>query len=257
MKTKKIWQHLSKNIIVSSKFFKKSLCFYDFMSLFSGDEIDWFGYCRPRSWRARVCWPLLCLCRRFCIFERCLDSNLESCRSMRILGSVPLTNESGCGSGSPKNIGIQIRNSCTFTSFFKDKKSSRSFNSRHQGISYYFCLMMEGSGPRAGSVLLTNGSGCGSGRPTITRILIPNAEIKLNCSSRIQLRIPNTQAIVPIYIYIKDDCFVFIGLLERRSSGQPITRPCVTSRVAGRGTSTMRSGSRTMWQNRYRTQYRD
>jgi hypothetical protein len=25
--------------------------------------------------RARVCWPLLCLCRPFCIFERCLDSN--------------------------------------------------------------------------------------------------------------------------------------------------------------------------------------
>jgi hypothetical protein len=28
-----------------------------------------------------VCWPLLCLCRRFCIFGRCLDSNPESCRS--------------------------------------------------------------------------------------------------------------------------------------------------------------------------------
>jgi hypothetical protein len=32
-------------------------------------------------WRATVCWPLLCLCRPFCIFERCLDSNPESCRS--------------------------------------------------------------------------------------------------------------------------------------------------------------------------------
>jgi hypothetical protein len=31
--------------------------------------------------RARMCWPLLCLCRPFCIFERCLDSNPESCRS--------------------------------------------------------------------------------------------------------------------------------------------------------------------------------
>ncbi len=29
-------------------------------------------------WWARVCLPLLCLCRPFCIFERCLDS---SCRS--------------------------------------------------------------------------------------------------------------------------------------------------------------------------------
>jgi hypothetical protein len=32
-------------------------------------------------WQARVCWPLLCLCRPFCIFERCLDSNPESRRS--------------------------------------------------------------------------------------------------------------------------------------------------------------------------------
>ncbi len=32
-------------------------------------------------WRTRVCWPLLCLCRPFCIFERYLDSNPESCRS--------------------------------------------------------------------------------------------------------------------------------------------------------------------------------
>jgi len=30
-------------------------------------------------WRLRVCWPLLCLCRPFCIFERCLDSNPERC----------------------------------------------------------------------------------------------------------------------------------------------------------------------------------
>jgi hypothetical protein len=30
-------------------------------------------------WRASVSWPLLCLCRPFCIFERCLDSNPESC----------------------------------------------------------------------------------------------------------------------------------------------------------------------------------
>ncbi len=30
-------------------------------------------------WRARLCWPLFCLCRPFCIFERCLDSNPESC----------------------------------------------------------------------------------------------------------------------------------------------------------------------------------
>ncbi len=32
-------------------------------------------------WRARVCRPLLCLCRSFMIFEGCLDSNPEYCRS--------------------------------------------------------------------------------------------------------------------------------------------------------------------------------
>ncbi len=46
----------------------------------------------------------------------------------------------------------------TFTSFFKDKKSKKkSQNSRNQGFSYYFCLMIEGTG--SGSVPLTNGSG--------------------------------------------------------------------------------------------------
>ncbi len=30
---------------------------------------------------ARVCWPLFCLHCPFCIYERCLDSNPESCRS--------------------------------------------------------------------------------------------------------------------------------------------------------------------------------
>ncbi len=30
------------------------------------------------------CWPHLWLCRPFCIFERCLDSNTESCRSKQV-----------------------------------------------------------------------------------------------------------------------------------------------------------------------------
>jgi hypothetical protein len=39
-------------------------------------------------WRARVCWPLLCLGRPFCIFyERYLDSNPESCR--KLAGALP------------------------------------------------------------------------------------------------------------------------------------------------------------------------
>ncbi len=34
-------------------------------------------------WRASMCWSLLCLCRPFMIFEGCLNSNSECCRSKR------------------------------------------------------------------------------------------------------------------------------------------------------------------------------
>jgi hypothetical protein len=34
-------------------------------------------------WRATVCWPLLCLFRPFMVFEGCLISNSECCRSKR------------------------------------------------------------------------------------------------------------------------------------------------------------------------------
>jgi hypothetical protein len=55
-------------------------------------------------WRVTVCWQLLCICRSFCIFERCLDSNPESCRSKQARhqlsnpspGMVPVF--IGCGS---------------------------------------------------------------------------------------------------------------------------------------------------------------
>jgi hypothetical protein len=50
----------------------------------------------------------------------------------------------------------------TFTSFFKEK-DQKSQNSRNQGFSYYFCLMIEGAGSRC--VPLTNGSGSDPGGP--------------------------------------------------------------------------------------------
>jgi hypothetical protein len=61
----------------------------------------------------------------------------------------------------------------TLASFFKEKVEKKSQNSRSQGFSYYFCLMIEGSG----SVPLTGGSG--SRRPKniwIRRIQIRNNE---------------------------------------------------------------------------------
>jgi hypothetical protein len=50
----------------------------------------------------------------------------------------------------------------TLRSFFKDKTGfiKKSQNSRNQGFSYYFCLMIKGSG--SGSVPRTNRSGYGS-----------------------------------------------------------------------------------------------
>ncbi len=44
----------------------------------SGSYLDFFVYI---FWRTRMCLPLLCLFRPLCIFERCLDSIPESCRS--------------------------------------------------------------------------------------------------------------------------------------------------------------------------------
>jgi hypothetical protein len=44
---------------------------------------------------------------------------------------------------------------------FQRKNLKESQNSRNQGFSYYFCMMIEGFG--AGSIPLTSGSG--SGRP--------------------------------------------------------------------------------------------
>jgi hypothetical protein len=75
-------------------------------------------------------------------------------------------------------------NTGTFASFFEDKKSHKEVtvqNRINQGFSYYFCLMIEGSGAGsgAGSVLVINGSGYGSGRPKSIRILIPNTKICL------------------------------------------------------------------------------
>jgi hypothetical protein len=58
-----------------------------------------------------------------------------------------------------RNFFCLLRFEATFTSFFEDKKSNESQNNRNQGFSYYFCMMIEGSGSRAGS---------GSGSITLT-----------------------------------------------------------------------------------------
>jgi hypothetical protein len=51
--------------------------------------------------------------------------------------------------------------------FSKIKSQKESQKSSNKGFSYYFCMMIEGSGSRSGSgsIPLTNGSGSGSKRP--------------------------------------------------------------------------------------------
>jgi hypothetical protein len=94
---------------------------------------------------------------------------------IRILGSVPLTNGSGYESGTLVKV------------------MKKSQNRRNQLFSHYCCLMIEGSGAGsraasgAGSVLVINGSRCGSGRSKNKRIL--------------RIRIPNTCPHTEIYMY--------------------------------------------------------
>jgi hypothetical protein len=66
-----------------------------------------------------------------------------------------------------------------FTLFFKDKMSKKSQNNRIQGFSYYFCMMMEGSG----SIPVT--SGYGSGRPKNTWIRWILIRIRIRNTERI------------------------------------------------------------------------
>jgi hypothetical protein len=73
-----------------------------------------------------------------------------------------------------------------FTSFFsKIKIQKDSQNSRSQGFSYYFCMMIEGSGSGSregsGSIPLTSGSG--SWRPKNTWIRIRNTGSRPICEN--------------------------------------------------------------------------
>ncbi len=54
--------------------------------------------------------------------------------------------------------------------FSKIKSQKESLNCKNQSFSYYFCMMIEGSGSRAGSGSIPLTSGSGSGRPKNTWI---------------------------------------------------------------------------------------
>jgi hypothetical protein len=79
---------------------------------------------------------------------------------IRILGSVPLTNGSGYGSGMPKKLmdpGPDADSEHWYIYIILQRYNviKKLQNSTNQGFSYWFCLMMEGSG----SVLVITRSG--------------------------------------------------------------------------------------------------
>jgi hypothetical protein len=88
----------------------------------------------------------------------------------------------------------------------KIKNHNKLQNSRNQGFSYYFCLIMEGSWAifGAGSVLVTDGSGYGSGRPKNVRIRI-----------RMLIRILNTDVILPTHAPTRKTTFEGSGGLKK------------------------------------------
>ncbi len=109
---------------------------------------------------------------------------------IRILGSVPLTNRSNAdpgipktygsyrsGSGSRGGFGTRVLHLHNSSKIKKNLKEVTKQYCRNQGFSYYFCLMMEESGAGSGSVLVTNGYGCGYGRPK-------NIRIRTGCGSK-------------------------------------------------------------------------
>jgi hypothetical protein len=61
---------------------------------------------------------------------------------IRIRGSGPLTLGSGSGSSMTFKRPLKI-SFCIFFIILQRQKSNKSPNSRNQGFSYYFCLMME------------------------------------------------------------------------------------------------------------------
>jgi hypothetical protein len=90
---------------------------------------------------------------------------------IRILGSIHLTNGSCYFRHWPSRC--RQKTNTIFSAYYflklhlhyfsKIKSQKEQQNSRNQGFSYYFCMMIEGAGSGSGSKHLTCGSG--SGRP--------------------------------------------------------------------------------------------
>ncbi len=92
-----------------------------------------------------------------------------------------------------------------FTSLFKDKSQKESQNSRNQGFSCYFCMIIEGSGsePRAGSGSIPLTSGSGSGRPKNMWNRIRNTAVR---SRTVQKNSKNRQKIMWVRLFLGLAC---------------------------------------------------
>ncbi len=120
---------------------------------------------------------------------------------IRILGSMPLTNRSGFGSGSwirillfssltfkmpAKNLFFNTIFNTIFSAYYflklnlhhftKIKSQKEFLNSKNRGFSYYFCMIIEGSGSR---------------RPKNTWIRWIRIRIRNTADQAIQFRIRN------------------------------------------------------------------
>ncbi len=92
-----------------------------------------------------------------------------------ILGSVPLTNRYWCGSGMHKNI--------PYESGSETLVKSHKAVTKYKQSRFFLVFLLDDGGSAAGSrsILVTNGSGCGSRRPKnirILRIRIPNTVLQ-------------------------------------------------------------------------------
>ncbi len=121
------------------------------MLSYSDSVLDlWHSGTDPRM-RIWILWSVLLTGSGFCSFRRWLQNDNKTF-SLSFLTYSFL-----------KNIYIILQRS---------KVIKKSLNSRHQGFSSLFCLLMGGSG--SGAVQINYGSGFGSGRPQKIRIQIQN-----------------------------------------------------------------------------------
>ncbi len=124
-----------------------------------------------------------------------------------------------------------------FHHFSKIKSQKESQNSKNQGFSYYFCMIIEGCGcgsrAGSGSIPLTSGSGSGSRRPKNMwiriRIRIRNTAFKNwffrheACCSRLPAR-PGSKAVRVVFLdryEVLDciQCWGFVTFCCRSGSG--------------------------------------